>query len=213
MAAAAASSVQDDGADKETAGQEGAWKIVGPGGKALADGKTVDKEAVEGQLNRGGLNLSGLVGRLREGEEPITSTPRKTVGEVRVGDWMCKDSVCGWNNFAWRRECQKCQKNRQGVKAAQQQVPGTASGLNLDRREVSRRHPKLMILSINLMIGRKTGQKPRLEDHILIMKQAGLKLSEVRGKVAKIGYLEVALEPGATCAADAIREGSKYVDT
>ena len=88
MAAAAASSVQDDGADKKTAGQEGAWKIVGPGGKALADGKTVDKEAVEGQLNRGGLNLSGLVGRLREGEELITSTPRKTVGEVRVGDWM-----------------------------------------------------------------------------------------------------------------------------
>ena len=45
------------------------------------------------------------------------------------------------------------------------------------------------------------------------MKQAGLKLSDVRGKVAKIGYLEVALEPGATCAAGAIREGSKYVDT
>ena len=100
MAAAAASSVQDDGEDKETAGQEGPWKTVGPGGKTLADGKMVDKEVVESQLNRGGLNLSGLVGRLREGEEPITSTPRKTGGGWRwrvngteSGPWLFTSSL------------------------------------------------------------------------------------------------------------------------
>ena len=113
MAAAAAPSVQEDGEDMETAGQEGGWKTVGPRGKTLEDGKMMDRKAVEGQMmNRGGLKLSGLVGRLREGEEPITSTPRRKSSVVRVGDWICKDKVCEWNNFAWRRECQKCQKNR-----------------------------------------------------------------------------------------------------
>ena len=101
-------------------------------------------------------------------------------------------------------------KNKQGVRTAAHQTPVDATS---DRREVGRRHPKLMILSINLMIGGKTGQRPRLEDHVNIMKQAGLRLNEVRGKVAKSGYLEVALEPGAASAAGAIREGSKYVDT
>ena len=104
-------------------------------------------------------------------------------------------------------------KNKQGVRTAAHQTPGAPVDATSDRREVGRRHPKLMILSINLMIGGKTGQRPGLEDHVNIMKQAGLRLNEVRGKVAKSGYLEVALEPGAASAAGAIREGSKYVDT
>ena len=70
-----------------------------------------------------------------------------------------------------------------------------------------------MILSINLIKDGKPGQKPRLEDHTKIMRQAGLNLDEVRGKVGKNGYLEVALDHGAASASRALREGSKEVDT
>ena len=90
-------------------------------------------------------------------------------------------------------------------------VENQTPGVNLDKKEMARRHPKLMIFSINLLIGGKTGQRPRQEDHVNIMKQAGLIMNEVRGKVAKNGYLKVALAPGAPSAAGAIREGSKYI--
>ena len=45
------------------------------------------------------------------------------------------------------------------------------------------------------------------------MKQAGLNLAEVRGKVGKSGYLEVALQPLAASKAGALREVSKIVDS
>ena len=80
------------------------------------------------------------------------------------------------------------------------------------RGEASRRHPKVLVLTINLLIEDKTNKRPRLEDHYIIMKQAGLNLAKVKGKVGKIGYLEVALEPGAASAAGALREVSKIVD-
>ena len=98
------------------------------------------------------------------------------------------------------------------MQAERQLTAGGTEGVAQNRRELARRHPKLIILAINLVIGGKAGQRPRLEDHIKIMKQSGLNLGEVRGKVAKNGYLEVALEPGVACAAEALREGSKYVD-
>ena len=81
-----------------------------------------------------------------------------------------------------------------------------------ERGETSRRHPKVLVLTINLLIDNKTSLKPQIEDHYSIMKQAGLNLAEVRGKMGKNGYLEVALDPGASSAAGALREVSKIVD-
>ena len=221
MAAVAAPRVQGTEGVSLEGGQrqpeEGAWLTVGPRGKAMVqeEQQSIEEaieEVEEQEVNRGGLGMRGLVRRLREGEQLKESTPKRRSNDVRVGDWVCKDKVCEWNNFGWRRECQKCQKNRQGVRAIENVTVGATEGVALNGRDLARRHPKLMILSINLLISGKAGQRPKLEDHVKIMKQAGLNLGEVRGKVAKNGYLEVALEPGAACAAEAIREGNKYVD-
>ena len=114
----------------------------------------------------------------------------------------------------------KCQKNPQGVRRVQEVLSGTPSvesAVERARRigekgEFSRRHPKVLVLTINLLIEDKTNRRPQLEDHYIIMKQAGLNLAEVKGKVGKLGYLEVALELGATSAAGAFREVSKIVN-
>ena len=104
----------------------------------------------------------------------------------------------------------RCRKDRKGVLGKEQEAFGEKRHL---RRDYAVRHPNLMILTINLIKDGKPGQKPREEDHINIMRQAGLNLDEVRGKVAKNGYLEVALDQGAASAISALREGSKKVDS
>ena len=116
----------------------------------------------------------------------------------------------------------KCQKNPQGHKILAQ---GGSEGATVmdsalerarrlgERGETSRRHPKVLVLTINLLIEEKSNRRPQLEDHYIIMKQAGLNLAEVRGKVGKSGYLEVALQPLAASKAGALREVSKIVDS
>ena len=112
-----------------------------------------------------------------------------------------------------RRVGMKCSKDRRGILGAEQGAVGGRPEVTPGRREFALRHPKLMISSINLSKDGKTGQRPRVEDHVNIMRQAGLNLDEVRGKVGKSGYLEVALEPGSTSAVGALREVSKKVDS
>ena len=118
-------------------------------------------------------------------------------------------------------ECMKCVKNPQGLKTLAKGgsggTPEVESALERARRigergETARRHPKVLVLTINLLIDDKPNRRPQLEDHYVIMKQAGLNLAEVKGKVAKNGYLEVALQPGAASAAGALHEVSKIVD-
>ena len=87
----------------------------------------------------------------------------------------------------------KSRKNRKGVLEPEQLDGAVPHGAFPGRRDFGTRHPKLMILLINLLKDGKTGQKPRWEDHINIMRQAGLNLDEVSGKIGKNGYLEVAL--------------------
>ena len=106
----------------------------------------------------------------------------------------------------------KSRKNRKGVLEPEQLDGAVPHGAFPGRRDFGTRHPKLMILSINLLKDGSTGQKPRWEDHINIMRQAGLNLDEVSGKIGKNGYLEVALEPSSPSAAGALREVSKKVD-
>ena len=116
----------------------------------------------------------------------------------------------------------KCQKNPQGQKNLGQQGSSGEAGVREsalertrrigERGETSRKHPKVLVLTINLLIEDKTNLKPQTEDHYSIMKQAGLNLAEVKGKVGKSGYLEVAMEPGAVSAAGALREVSKIVN-
>ena len=169
--------------------------------------------------NDDGRGISRLARKLREG---ANTEPRKS-NETREGDWECKDQHCKWRNFSWRKQCMKCFKNPQGMKTLQQAqrgsggAPAVESALERTRRigergETSRRHPKVLVLTINLLIDNKTSLKPQMEDHYNIMKQAGLNLAEVRGKMGKNGYLEVALDPGASSAAGALREVSKIVD-
>ena len=55
--------------------------------------------------------------------------------------------------------------------------------------------------------------KPAAKDHYDIIKQAGLEKGEVKGVVAKPGYLEVALVTGAASLAGALRETSKEVNS
>ena len=165
-----------------------------------------------------GRGIGRLARKLREGE---ATEPRKS-NDIREGDWECKDQRCRWRNFSWRKQCMKCQKNPQGQEALGEQgasrgAPVTESALERARRigergETSRKHPKVLVLTINLLIENKTNMKPQLDDHYSIMKQAGLSLAEVKGKVGKNGYLEVALQPGAASAAGALWEVSKIVN-
>ena len=68
--------------------------------------------------------------------------------------------------------CMRCRKVRQGV---DQGLQGALQEKIHLTRDYAVRHPKLMILSINLIKDGKPGQKPRLEDHIHMMRQAGLR--------------------------------------
>ena len=176
-------------------------------------GQGVEEEELTEEYNQNSrLDMDRSLARLRE-ERQRTSTPHKRVGDSRQGDWTCKDVKCAWQNFAWRRVCMKCSKDRRGLMGPEQGAVVGTQGVAPGRRENAIRHPKLLILSINLTKDGKTGQRPRWEDHVNIMRQAGLNLDEVRGKVGKNGYLEVALEPGSTSAVGALRELSKEVDT
>ena len=71
---------------------------------------------------------------------------------------------------------------------------------------------RMIIITINLLIGNQTRIRPHNKDHIQILKQAGLSLGEVTGIVAKPGYLEVSLKPGAVSGAGAQRETQKQVN-
>ena len=193
--------------------QGGAWTEVVKNGrrqKVAAVRQQPLYEEEEGLVEDGEQNsredMDRSLARLRE-ERQRMSTPYKTVRQERPGDWKCTDQSCDWTNYAWRQVCMKCRKDKKGVEQG-----GVAQGVAPGRREYAVRHPKLTILSINLLKDGKTGQRPKVEDHVKIMRQAGLNLEEVRGKVAKTGYLEVALEPGSLSAAGALREVSKKVD-
>jgi hypothetical protein len=192
------------------------WSTVVKGkGKKHSSGAEVKNTDSDKYEERG---IGRLARKLREGE-PMEA--RKS-NEIREGDWECKDQKCKWRNFSWRKHCMKCLKNPQGPKALGSQgasggTPVMESALERARRigersETSRKHPKVLVLTINLLIENKTNVKPQLDDHYCIMKQAGLNLGEVKGKVGKAGYLEVALEPGAASAAGALREVSKIVN-
>ena len=192
------------------------WSTVVKGkGKKHSSGVEVKNTDSDKYEERG---IGRLARKLREGE-PMEA--RKS-NEIREGDWECKDQKCKWRNFSWRKHCMKCLKNPQGQKALGSQgasggTPDMESALERARRigersETSRKHPKVLVLTINLLIENKTNVKPQLDDHYCIMKQAGLNLGEVKGKVGKAGYLEVALEPGAASAAGALREVSKIVN-
>ena len=60
-----------------------------------------------------------------------------------------------------------------------------------------RRMPRMILLTVNVTINGKTKVKPAARDHYDINWQTGLDREEVRGVVAKPGYFEVALVPGA----------------
>ena len=81
-----------------------------------------------------------------------------------------------------------------------------------EEREPMRRPQRMIIITINLLIDNKTKIRPQNRDHIEILKQAGLSLNEVTGIVAKSGYLEVSLVPGAVSGASAQRETQKQVN-
>ena len=187
-------------------------------GKAV---KVANSLRVMDGASRGELEEESGIGVLaRRLREEDTNKPRRNI-EIREGDWECKDLQCKWRNFSWRKECMKCLKNPQGLKTLAKGgsggTPEVESALERARRigergETARRHPKVLVLTINLLIDDKPNRRPQLEDHYVIMKQAGLNLAEVKGKVGKNGYLEVALQPGAASAAGALREVSKIVD-
>ena len=167
---------------------------------------------------------------------PSNEERRWEVREVREGDWTCKEPECkGWSNFRWRRYCLKCNKNVDGNKdprigaeiegvglptLSQETRQGSLAQSPRDRlrtrlegqSEPIRRPPRMIIITINVSIGGKTRTRPQASDHLSIIRQAGLKLEEVTGKVAKPGYLEVSLIPGSVSVAKALREGHKQVD-
>ena len=189
-----------------------AWTEVVKRGRKQEVQQEGQEEDQEFLTEGGEEELNRSLARLREGRRK-TSTPLRKVLEVRDGDWRCKDEKCAYTNFAWRQVCMRCQKDRQGVLGLEpSREQGASRGNTQVRRDNALRHPNLIILSINLIKDGKSGQKPRMEDHVNIMRQAGLNLDEVRGKVGKNGYLEVALEHGAESAVRALREASKEVD-
>ena len=173
----------------------------------------------------------------REQEEMVR---RSNSIQMREGDWRCVMEGCrGEINFARRRECWKCGADKTGIKRAQGatssmlgQSPDPRrdrslpeqSGFGLspterlkrrveEHRGPLRRQPTMIILTINVTIDGKTQGKPAAKDHYDIIKQAGLDKVEVKGVVAKPGYLEVALVTGAASLAGALRETSKEVNS
>ena len=75
-----------------------------------------------------------------------------------------------------------------------------------------RRAPKMVIVTINVAIDNKTRIRPEAMEHYNIIRQAGLDKDEVKGVLAKPGYLEVAMVPGAVSVAGALRESTKQVN-
>ena len=175
--------------------------------------------------------------KLREarGEERVRKpmVEERKRWEVREGDWTCKAPECrNWSNFRWRKNCLKCGGNQDGNKISRavvekeedlrsrsQVTHGQSPRERLRRRledpirEPIRRPPRMIILTINVTIEGKTRTRPHLADHYDIMRQAGLNIEEVTGKVGKPGYLEVALTPGSASVAKALREGHKEVNS
>ena len=142
--------------------------------------------------------------------------------EIRVGDWTCKTEACrGWSNFKWRTMCLKCGKSPAGAQVRQgeqaETVPGQSPRERYRKRQEEEKEPirrpqRMIIITINTMIDNKSRVRPQNKDHIEILKQAGLSLKEVTGIVAKPGYLEVSLIPGAVSGAGAQRETHKEVN-
>ena len=192
--------------------QGGAWTEVVKNGRrkktVQAQGEE-EYELVEDLEQTSRQDMDRSLARLRE-ERQKMSTPSRRVREERQGGWMCRDEMGAWKNSAWRQVCMKCKNERKGIIGKEQE--GVKQGVSSGRMEYAMRHPKVTILSINLTKDGKTGQRPKGEDHIIIMRQTGLNLDEVRGKVGKNGYLEVAREPGSASAVGALREVRKKVD-
>ena len=159
-----------------------------------------------------------------EDNEKRVEPARDGTREIRVGDWTCKTEACrGWSNFKWRTLCLKCGKSprgalgQKGSAGEESTIPGLSAIERHTRRleeegEPVRRPQRMIIITINLLIGNTTRIRPHNRDHIQILKQAGLSLGEVTGIVAKIGYLEVSLIPGAVSGAGAQRETHKQVN-
>lgn len=82
-----------------------------------------------------------------------------------------------------------------------------------EERGPMRRQSRLIILTINVSVGGKTQVRPVAGEHYDIIRQAGLDIEEVRGVVAKPGYLEVAMVPGAVSVVGALRESTKQVNS
>ena len=174
----------------------------------------------------------------RQGEEEGIMG-RNNIIQMREGDWRCVMEECrGEINFARRRECWKCGADKAGIRRAGtssrlvhspdprrgggSSPENTVSGLSPtdrlkrrveEQRGPLRRLPRMIILTINVTIDGKTQGKPAARDHYDIIKQAGLDKVEVKGVVAKPGYLEVALVTGAVSLAGALRETSKEVNS
>ena len=166
-----------------------------------------------------------LARKLREARGERRTTEKRW--EVRQGDWTCKVPECrGWSNFQWRHYCFKCGKDKEGKKDPRleaQREDARVGSLGQsprerfkkrfeEQREPIRRPPRMIIITINVMIGGKTRTRPQTADHYTIIRQAGLNIDEVTGKVAKPGYLEVSLIPGSASAAKALREVHKQVN-
>ena len=193
----------------------------------------------EGECDREIREIGRKLRKAREEKEAMKSLnngKQWEVREVREGDWTCEEPVCkGWSNFRWRKYCLKCNKSKEGMKdpmiSAEREEVGLPNLIketryeNLNQsprdrwkrglegqREPIRRPPRMIILTINVSVGGKTRTRPQASDHLSIIRQAGLKLDEVTGKVAKPGYLEVSLIPKSPSVAKALREGPKKVD-
>ena len=134
------------------------WVTVVKGKEKRLGNSLEVKEAGRPGEQEDGRGISRLARKLREGED----TEYRKRNNVREGDWECKDPECKWRNFGWRKQYIKCQKNPNGLKTSQVHgatggAPARESALDRARRigergELSRRHPKVLILTINLQI-------------------------------------------------------------
>ena len=164
--------------------------------------------------------MSSLVVRMRE-------EGQKTRGifEQRDGDWNCKSRGCeDYMNFKRRCYCRKCGRDKNGARPQTQEQqggerrerslsPGTRFRIRAEERnEMPRRQPRVTVVLINLLVEGKDNVRLPEKDHFEVIKQAGLNISEVRGKFAKPGHLEVALSPGALSIPRALREHQKQVN-
>ena len=172
-----------------------------------------------------------------QGEQEDENGRRNTT-QMRDGDWRCVVEECrGEVNFARSRQCWKCGAGKDGnrrspVGRGPPSPDPRRGGMNTvagnqgaelsptdrlkrrveEQRGPLRRQPRMILLTVNITIDGKTQVKPAARDHYDIIRQTGLDKEEVKGVVAKPGYLEVAL-PGAVSVAGALRETSKEVNS